>query len=32
MFKVDPTVAENLVKAILLEAETHAAFGDEGWA
>jgi hypothetical protein len=32
MFTLDPTVAENLVKAILLEAETHAAFGDEGWA
>jgi hypothetical protein len=26
MFALDPTVAENLVKAILLEAETHAAF------
>jgi hypothetical protein len=32
MFTLDPTVAENLVQAILLEAETHAAFGDEGWA
>ena len=32
MFTLEPTVAENLVKAILLEAETHAAFGDEGWA
>jgi hypothetical protein len=32
MFTLDPTVAENLITAILLEAETHAAFGDDGWA
>ena len=32
MFTLDPTVAENLVKAILLEADTHGTFGDEGWA
>jgi hypothetical protein len=32
MFTLDPTVAENLVEAIRLEAQTHAAFRDEGWA
>ena len=31
MFTLDPTVAENLLKAIHLEATTHASFWDSGW-
>jgi hypothetical protein len=30
MFTLDPTVAENLLKAIHLEATTHASFGTAG--
>jgi hypothetical protein len=32
MFTLDPTVAENLLKAIHLEATTHATFWASGWA
>jgi hypothetical protein len=31
MFALDPTMAENLLEAIHLEATTHATFGDSGW-
>jgi hypothetical protein len=31
MFALDPTMAENLLEAIHLEARTHATFGDYGW-